>query len=142
MRIPTATFLLSMLWLPACTSPPEPQPPHAPRPVVELARWQVFDGAQLLGVLIHLEIRDPEGPVPYYRIEDASGRWLGHATEQGRFSRRVPFQDTEQDLGVWSLARGVAKLFEAKADVQLKPVAVDADARRDGGKNGGKAVPR
>ena len=131
MRTPTVTFLLAAtLVLVGCESHPEPQPAYSPRPVVELARWQVFDGAELVGLLIHLEIRDPEGPLPYYRIEDASGRWIGHATEQGRFSRRVPFQDSEQDLGVWSLARGVAKLLEAKADVQLNPVAADADARR------------
>ena len=131
MRIPTASFLLAaaLVWA-ACASQPQSLPPGAARPVAELARWQVFDGGALLGYLIHLEIRDPAGPIPFYQIEDTQGRLVGHATGQGRFSRRVPFQDDEQDLGVWSLARGTAKLFECKAPVQLKPVAVEADAQR------------
>lgn len=108
--------------------------PYSARPVVELARWQVFDGAAMVGMLIHLEIQEPGGPIPYYRIEDASGHWIGHATEKGRFSRRVPFQDAEQDLGLWSLPQGVAKLVEAKEAVELRPVVVDADARRSDGK--------
>ena len=131
MRIPTATFLLAAtVVLAACASQPQTQPPSAARPVAELGRWQVFEGANLLGYLIHLEIRDPTGPLPFYQIEDAQGRLLGHATEQGRFSRRVPFQEAEQDLGVWSLARGTAKLFEAKANVELRPVVKEADARK------------
>jgi len=131
MRIPTAPFLLATLVLAACETQPPPQPAAAARPVAELGRWQVYDGSALLGHLIHLEIRDPSGPLPFYQIEDAQGRLVGHATEQGRFSRRVPFQDDEQDLGVWSLARGTAKLFECNADVELRPVAADADARKE-----------
>ncbi|MEO6593855.1 MAG: hypothetical protein ABIP94_03785 [Planctomycetota bacterium] len=129
MRSSTATSLFAASLLAACAVPPSPQPPYAARPVVELARWQVMDGETLLGYVRHLEIRDPKGPLPYYRVEDAQGRWLGHASEVGRFSRRVPFQDDEEDLGVWPMARGVAKLFEASADVALRPMAVDADAR-------------
>jgi hypothetical protein len=98
--------------------------------VVELARWQVTSGGQVIGYVRQLEIRDPQGPLPYYRIEDLHGRWLGHASEFGRFSRRVPFQDREEDLGVLSMARGVGKLLDA-SDVQLRPVAIEADARRE-----------
>jgi len=99
--------------------------------VVELGLWQVWDGPKAIGFVRHLEIRDPKGPLPYYRIEDLQGRWLGHASEHLRFSRRVPFQEQEEDLGVWSMGRGVQKLFEASAPLELKPVAVEADARRD-----------
>jgi hypothetical protein len=131
MRTPTASFLLgACLMLAACGSQPPPPPPSAARPVVELARWQVRDAGRELGLLIHFEIQDPSGPVRFYQIEDQQGRILGSATEQGRFSRRVPFQENEQDLGVWSLARGTAKLFEAGADVELRPVVVDADAKK------------
>ena len=120
---------LSML-LTDCAAAPTPPPAYAPRAVVELARWQVFDGERLLGQVRQLEIRDPQGPLAFYRIEDVHGRWLGHATQNGRFSRRVPFQEQEEDLGVWSLARGVAELVDAKATVRLQPVPVEADARR------------
>ena len=127
MRSVVAAFLTFAV-LAACGSAPEPLP-HAARPVVELERWRVLDGAQEIGRVRKLQIQDPKGPVVFYRVEDASGHWLGHSTEQGRFSRRVPFQDDEEDLGVWSLQRGVATLLDA-ASVQLVPVAFDADARR------------
>lgn len=98
--------------LAGCASPPvDPVPPHAPREVVELAVWQVRSGEQALGTLRQLEIRDPSGPLRFYRLEDRDGRWLGHASPEGRFSRRVPFAEQEQDLGVWPLARGVALLL-------------------------------
>ena len=84
-----------------------------------------------LGQLIHFEIRDPKGVMRFYRIVDGDGRWVGHASDAGRFSRRVPFTEQEEDLGAQSLERGVALLFEAST-VQLTPVVRDADFRRDG----------
>src|SRR5678809_80986 len=101
MRFANGTTPLLCL-LTACASPPQPQP-YAPRPVVELARWEVWDGDRLVAHVRQLEIRDPAGPLAFYRVEDLQGRWLGHATSTGRFSRRVPFQEQEEDLGVWSL---------------------------------------
>ena len=44
----------------------------------------------------------------FFRITDTSGRWVGHASANGRFSRRVPFEKDEQDLGVLAMKRGVA----------------------------------
>lgn len=126
-----AAALLSLATLSGCGSTePQQQPAYAPRPVVELARWQVMRGDTPIGVVRQLEIRDPSGPLPFYRVEDLDGRWLGHATDGLRFSRRVPFQDQEQDLGVWSLPRGVAELLDAKGSVELKPIARDADAKK------------
>lgn len=121
--------LASALLLSACASPPPPNPPYAPRPVVELGRWQVWIGGEQVGLVLQLEIRDPGGPLPFYRIQDLQGRWLGHASVHGRFSRRVPFEDQEQDLGVWPMARGVAHLFAAEAPAELRPVAVEAVLR-------------
>jgi hypothetical protein len=112
-----------------CGSAPPPTPAYTPRPVVELGRWQVWIAGDLVGHVVQLEIRDPSGPLPYYRVQDLHGRWLGHASMHGRFSRRVPFQDQEQDLGVWPMARGVATLFEASAPAELRPVAVEAVGR-------------
>jgi hypothetical protein len=132
MRARRAAAWISACWLLAgCEGAPPPRPPFSARAVVELARWQVWSGGEVIGYVRHLEIRDPQGPLPFYRIEDLHGRWLGHASEQGRFSRRVPFQDTEEDLGVWAMARGVALLVDAEAPVQLRPVAVEAAARRE-----------
>jgi hypothetical protein len=115
----------------ACASDPPPAlSPLAPRQVVELARWEVWSEGQLVGHLRQLEIRDPQGPVAFYRVEDLHGRWLGHANSERRFSRRVPFRDDEEDLGVWAMERGVAELFDAKVPVELKAIAVEADARK------------
>lgn len=130
--MPRSLAIAAVLSFAACASEPPPPPPYAPRPVVEVARWQVWSRGEQVGSLVQFEIRDPKGPVPFYRILDLQGRWLGHATLQGRFSRRVPFQDGEQDLGVWPLARGVAELFEASAPVDLKPVPVEAVHRPSG----------
>jgi hypothetical protein len=116
----------------ACQSTTERAPDYAPREVVELDRFEIFEGGVSRGFVVHLEIRDPQGPIPYYRIEDLRGRWIGHATVQGRFSRRVPFDDREEDLGVWSMQQGVARLLDASAPVELRRIAVDADARRRG----------
>jgi hypothetical protein len=124
------TITLAALLLVAGGSAPPPPQPYAPRDVVEVGRWQVWITGEQVGSVVQFEIRDPSGPLPFYRVLDLQGRWLGHATMQGRFSRRVPFQDGEQDLGVWPMARGVARLFEADAPAQLRPVAVEGDARR------------
>lgn len=91
-----------------------------------LARWQVVSEGAVLGWVTEYEIRDPKSPMKFFRVTDQKGRWLGHATANGRFSRRVPFQDDEQDLGVLAMQRGVAQLFEASTPVKLKPVAVEA----------------
>lgn len=115
--------------LAGCHVEPPAPPPYAARQVLELARWDVRSGDGALGVVRKLRILDPKGPLDYFRVEDTQGRWLGHATLLGRFSRRVPFQDDEEDLGVWSMAKGTAQLFEATS-VELTPTAVDADARR------------
>ena len=92
-----------------------------------LRRWQVQAQGSVLGWVTKYEIRDPSGPLRFFRVTDQNGRWLGHATANGRFSRRVPFQEEEQDLGVLAMKRGVAQLFEATAAVQLRPVPVEAD---------------
>ena len=126
----TLAAALAAAALAACSSEAPQPPPYAPRPVVELARWQVMRGDTPIGVVKQLQIGDPQGPLVYYRIEDLGGRWLGHATDNLRFSRRVPFQDEEQDLGVWSLPRGVAQLLDANGTVELQPVARDADAKK------------
>jgi hypothetical protein len=131
------TFAPPRRWMPsavvaaalaACGGAPPPPPPLAPREVVEVARFQAFDGDALVAVVHQLEIRDPGGPVALYRIVDPRGRWLGHASANGRFSRRVPFRDEEEDLGVLAMARGVATLAGAAAPVRLQPVASDAAA--------------
>jgi len=120
-----ASWFVSLL-VASCSSSPAAPHAHSARPVVELARWQVRSGDAFLGHVVHLEIGDPTGPVRFYRIQDLQGRWLGYATESGRFSRRVPFRDDQEDLGVWSLPRGTALLFEANPPVTLQAVPVEA----------------
>lgn len=105
-------------------------PDYSAHEVIGLERWQVEAEGAVLGAVTKYEIRDPRGPVQFFRVTDQDGRWLGHATANGRFSRRVPFQEEEQDLGVLAMQRGVAQLFEATAPVHLKPVPTEADWRK------------
>ena len=121
----------SLLWLTLAMTvgceTVEPAPPdYRPRAVVEVARWRVRAAGQGLGELVQFEIQDPGGAIRFYRVVDDSGRWLGHADANGRFSRRVPFEEEEQDLGLQSLARGCELLFESRAPVTLTAKAVEA----------------
>ena len=86
-----------------------------PRAVVEVERYEVRLGERKLALLLQLEIRDHDGPLRFWRVVTADGSWVGHATQQGRFSRRVPFRDDEDDLGIWPMAQGVARLLPASA---------------------------
>lgn len=105
-------------------------PDYSAREVVPLEQWEVESQGAVLGTVTKYEIRDPDGPVQFFRITDTSGRWVGHATGNGRFSRRVPFQKDEEDLGVLAMKRGVALLFEASQPVALKPLPIEADWQR------------
>jgi len=120
-------FALTCILLVSCENSTTVIPDdYSAREVIELERWQVESGGQLLGHVGKYEIRDAKSPQQFFRVTDHAGRWLGKATENGRFSRRTPF-DGDLDLGVLSLKSGVALLFEATAPVQLKAVPVSAD---------------
>jgi hypothetical protein len=110
----------------------EKPPDYVPRQVVEVERYDVLHGGNVLGAVLLLEIEDPSGPLRFWRIENRNGAWVGHATSIGRFSRRVPFRDDEQDLGIWPMRQGVAQLFQVDGSVELRraPVAVPATVRR------------
>jgi hypothetical protein len=95
---------------------------YVPRDVVEIARFEVRSGAEVVGLLLQLEIRDPSGPLRYWRVETTAGAWAGHATEQGRFSRRVPFREDEEDLGMWPMTQGVARVLGIAGPVRLQAV--------------------
>lgn len=110
------------LVLVGCEAPRPAPPGYRPRAVVELARWRVVASGDQLGELVEYEIRDPNSPVRFYRVLDRSGRWVGHADANGRFSRRVPFEEREKDLGVWSMERGCALLLASPRGVSLEPL--------------------
>lgn len=128
-RFKHSIFVLFGFVLAGCESTTRPIHDYTPRKVVEIEKWQVESDGNLLGQVTKYEIRDPKEPIQFYRVTDTAGRWLGHASDKGRFSRRVPFQEEEQDLGVFAMKRGVALLLEASKPVELKPVAIEADQR-------------
>ncbi len=110
----------TVLILAACTEYTVPLPDDAeyfPRPVLEVARWQVRQEGEDLGFLVLLEIRDPAGPIRFYRVENAGRQWVGQVGLDGRFSRRVPFQDEEEDLGIYGMRRGLAVLYQVENSV-------------------------
>ena len=89
MRSPSGTTVAIAL-LAACTgTPPPPALPHAAREVVELQRWQIVQDGVPVGVVRQLEIRDPKGPVPYYRVEDLSDLLSQHRMAQDTLQNRV-----------------------------------------------------
>jgi len=124
-RAAVAACLSAAFWA-ACTSTHEVPKVHdlTPRAVAEVARYEAHSTTGIVGVVRLLEIRDPQGPVRFWRIETRDGSWAGHATAQGRFSRRVPFRDDEEDLGIWPMAQGVAQVLGATAALRLEQVAV------------------
>jgi hypothetical protein len=128
-RAAVAACLMAASWV-ACTSTHNVPKVHdlMPRAVAEVARYEAHSATGVIGVVRLLEIRDPQGPLRFWRIETRDGAWAGHATEQGRFSRRVPFREDEEDLGVWPMAQGVAQVLGAAATVRLQQVAVPEPA--------------
>lgn len=131
---PAVVGLLVLLCTTACETSRtyEPAPDYRQRRVVELERFDVLHAGVVVGAVALYEIEDPSGPLRFWRIENRDGAWVGHATALGRFSRRVPFRDDEQDLGVWPMRQGVAQLLAVDGGVELRPtaVAVPAAARR------------
>lgn len=140
------TALVALLLATACTSTTvERKDAIVPRKVTELRRWQVLQGTTLAGHVVELRVEEPmyapaDGTPPapsaftYYRILDLRGQWVGHASDIGRFSRRVPFQEEEQDLGVWPMAQGVAQLLGLPGEplpklvIEPKPASTAAEA--------------
>ena len=138
--------LLALLLATSCTSTTiERKDAIVPRKVTELRRWQVVQGATVAGHVVELRVEEPmyapAGAAPaapsaftYFRILDLHGQWVGHASDIGRFSRRVPFQEEEQDLGVWPMAQGVAQLLGLQGEplpklvLEPKPDAAAAEA--------------
>ena len=115
-----------------CAGKAPVRPAYWPRDVVEVGRFHVTHGAVPLGELVSFEVRDLGDVVLFHRVLDTHGRWVGHADATGRFSRRVPFQDAEEDLGVWSLPRGCALLFGVESGVQLTRAPADASRSASG----------
>ena len=97
-------------------------PVYAARQVVEVNRWDVQHEGEDLGYLVLLEIRDPTGPIRFYRVENRGHQWVGHVALDGRFSRRVPFQEEEQDLGIYSMNNGLAVLYQVDEGAELSLV--------------------
>lgn len=135
MPFPTSrAFAVLLAALAACQSKsPVPPPPYFARPVVEIGRSAITLEGKPLGTLLLLRIEDPTAPVRFYRVVDPAGAWVGHITEQGRFTKRVPFADDEQDLGLWPMQKGIARLFDRDGSVDLKelPAAVPATYRKN-----------
>jgi hypothetical protein len=96
--------------------------PYVPRQVVVVTRWDVQHHGEDLGSLVLLEIRDPSGPIRFYRVVNRGGQWVGHVALDGRFSRRVPFQEDEEDLGIYSMNNGLAVLYQVDQGAELSLV--------------------
>ncbi len=115
----TACILLGLVACSQTTRRADATADYAAREGVELETWLVQQEGVDLGYLVKLEIRDPAGPIEYYRVLNVGKQWLGHATMDLHFSRRVPFQEEEESLGIYPMARGLAVLYEVENPVDL-----------------------
>lgn len=116
-----ALLSFALLGLVGCQTQVIPRRPDvSPRPVEERGRWQVHGAAgELGGTLRRFVIVDPRGEVVFYRVEDMAGRWVGDVRSDGWFSRRVPFQDDPQPLGLYPMEDGLAVLLGLEGPVRL-----------------------
>ncbi len=137
----TATAAVLLAFLGGCSHTRQAPSPHdyVPRTVVELERLDLFFRGERIGELVRYEIQERPGradseAIRFWRVLSPAGAWIGHVSDQGRFSRRVPFRDEEQDLGIYPMAEGLAALIGVAGPVQLtaKPAAVEAAAARTG----------
>ncbi len=131
--------LLAAFALQACAGAPRPSP-YQVRNVREISRFAVQRGGQQLGYVVSLVIEDPAGGagVQFFRVENQAGQWVGEASTSGRFTRRVPFRDEGEDLGIHPMAVGVAKLFDVSSVTleKVDPEAPGAGAQESIGRSG------
>lgn len=118
----------------ACAAPPAPDW-LGPRPVREVERWDVRAGERQLGRMMLLMIEHPDGPVPFYHVENAQGQWLGYVDVTGRVYQRVPFSMTEIFRGIHPMETALALLYEEPGPLLLAgagaaALPVEAAARR------------
>jgi hypothetical protein len=123
-----------------CASPPA-DPGGAPRPVVEIDRWNVRRDSEALGQVAQMEIRDPRGAVRFYQVENARGQWLGFIDQAGRVYRREPFRDDERFLGIHTMEDALRLLYEVEGVLQLSPGGAAAEAAAQPG-GAERASPR
>ena len=112
----------------ACAGP-APDRENAARPVNELARSDVWRGAQHLGQLIEVEIDDPRGLLRFWRALNMDRQYLGYIDTQGRCFKRVPFRSDEEPLGIHTMESGLALLYEVDAPLAIHAVKSTSGAR-------------
>ena len=135
--LPLLVSTSAVALLPGCviseTRTPAPVDYQA-RTVREVGRWDVLAGGAAIGQLVKLSIEDRTGPIEFFRVVNERREWVGHVTPAGRFSRRVPFQEQDEILGVYGMKEGLGLLFDTRASIDLEEAvqdgAVEATARR------------
>ncbi|MEM7200808.1 MAG: hypothetical protein AAF628_11110 [Planctomycetota bacterium] len=121
MRQSCPAILLPLL-LAGCFSPASSVRDYAPRPVRQVATWEIVrGGGDAVGWLRLLEIEDPCGRIPFYQVQNRDQQWLGFVDRQGRVYRRVPFAETEAFLGVHPMPKALSLLCEVEAPLTLVP---------------------
>lgn len=134
-RLRATLYCAGLLLASGCESPPPPTSGYTARQIAEVQRWEILDAGERVGWLMLMQIDDPAGPLRFYRVENQRGQWLGFATLEGRFSRRVPFRDDDEDLGLYGMHQGIARLMDLRAQPTIatwQPDGVrDASARKD-----------
>ncbi len=111
---------VTLVWLAAvgCAVAPARLPTRG-YPVKELSRRQLFSEGRLIGSLRELEIQQPQAPIRYFRVETPSGAWVGNIDQDGRFFRCEPFRDQPVDIGMFSMNKGLGRLFDIRSPIRI-----------------------
>jgi len=118
---------LPILLLCCCSSPPEPSP-YGPRPVRELARFEVLAENGVVGEARLLEIEDGSRGGRFYLVKNDQGQWLGYIDLDGRVYQRVPFSMTEVFRGAHPMEKALSLLYEQDSPLRLVPLVEGAPA--------------
>ncbi|MEZ5988249.1 MAG: hypothetical protein R3F30_03850 [Planctomycetota bacterium] len=124
--MPNARALLLALCAlaPACVETRSTRLGGAPleaREVRVLARWEVLQGPERVGVLERLWIADPAEPVEVYRVRRPGGQVVGQIDLAGRAFRYAPFEDDLVFLGMGRMEEHLTTLLQLDGDVATRP---------------------
>ena len=115
-------------------------------PVVEVHRWEIVGGTEMVGILKLLRVQQPDLGEEYYQVQRADGQVCGEIDRRGRGWRYEPFKKDMVFIGMGSMEENCGKLLEVEGKVALKSwnkkAAAEATMRREAREKATSTEPR